>query len=464
MIRVLLINPPWGRQKGNIWYKVASCLPSLGLGYIAATLEQNKIQVKILDCQAVSYSVSEIVSEVKCFDPEYVGFTATTVLIQNAIEIAKAIKFHFPEIKIIFGGVHPTIMPEEVLMNSFVDIVIRGEGELTFLDIIRNKPIKEILGISYKANGYANHNLDRPLIKDINCLPFPAYHLMPMDHYHTALGSAKRTPAMSIFATRGCPGRCTFCYSGTLGKKIRQRSPENILDEIELLMDKYKIQEISFYDDTFTAFKNNVLRFCELIQKKRLDLTWSCMSRVDYASADVLKEMKASGCHQICYGVESADENILKNIKKRISLEKVKLAVEMTKRVKIDVRLSFMLGNPGDTVESIRKTIQYAIDLDPDLLQFNITTPYPGTEMYSWAKNNGYLKTEDWSNYDLYNCVMELPTISSKEVEKYYRIAYRKFFLRPGYILKRLLKIRTLYDLKIAFKSCNSIFLTAIGY
>lgn len=464
MGRVILINPPWGMQKGNIWYKVASCLPSLGLGYVAAVLERDGIKVKILDCQAISYSVSEILTEIKCFSPEYIGFTATTVLVKNAIEIAKSIKLHFPEIKIIFGGVHPTIAPEEVLINQFIDIVVRGEGEITFLDIVKNKPLKEILGISYKTNGYFSHNMDRPPIDNIDCLPFPAYHLMPMSHYHTALGSAKRTPAMSIFATRGCPGRCTFCYSGTLGKKIRQRSPENIIGEIELLMDKYKIREISFYDDTFTAFKNNVLKFCELIQKKNIDLTWSCMSRVDYANEDVLKEMKVSGCHQICYGVESADENILKNIKKRISLEKVKSAVEMTKKAKIDVRLSFMLGNPGDTIESMEKTIKYAIDLDPDLLQFNITTPYPGTEMFSWAKNNGYLKTEDWSKYDLYNCVMELPTVSSKDVEKYYQIAYKRFFLRPEYILKRLLKIRNFYDVKIAFKSCKSIFMTAIGH
>ncbi|HHT9145835.1 MAG TPA: B12-binding domain-containing radical SAM protein, partial [Candidatus Wunengus sp. YC61] len=308
------------------------------------------------------------------------------------------------------------------------------------------------------------HNLERPVIEDINILPFPAYHLMPMDKYHTALGSAKRVPAMSIFATRGCPGRCTFCYSGTLGKKIRQRSPENIVEEIELLMNKYKIREVSFYDDTFSAFKNNVIMFCELIRKKNIDLTWSCMSRIDYVNEEVLKEMKASGCHQICYGVESADENVLRNIKKRISLEKVKMAVETTKKAGIDVRLSFMLGNPGDTIESIEKTIKFAIDLDPDLLQFNITTPYPGTEMFAWAKNNGYLKTEDWSKYDLYNCVMELPTVSSQDVERYYKIAYKRFFLRPKFIMKRLLKIRSFYDVKIAYKSCASIFLTAIGH
>jgi len=464
MGRVILINPPWGMQKGNIWYKVASCLPSLGLGYVAAVLERDGIKVKILDCQAISYSVSEILAEIKCFSPEYIGFTATTVLVKNAIEIAKSIKLHFPEIKIIFGGVHPTIAAEEVLSNPSVDLVIRGEGELTCLDVARGKPTKEIPGLSYKVDGNFKHNLERPVIEDINILPFPAYHLMPMDKYHTALGSAKRVPAMSIFATRGCPGHCTFCYSGTLGKKIRQRSPENIVEEIELLMNKYKIREVSFYDDTFSAFKNNVIMFCELIRKKNIDLTWSCMSRIDYVNEEVLKEMKASGCHQICYGVESADENVLRNIKKRISLEKAKMAVETTKKAGIDVRLSFMLGNPGDTIESLEKTIKFAIDLDPDLLQFNITTPYPGTEMFAWAKNNGYLKTEDWSKYDLYNCVMELPTVSSQDVERYYKIAYKRFFLRPKFIMKRLLKIRSFYDVKIAYKSCASIFLTAIGH
>ncbi len=464
MTHVLLINPPWGKQKGSIWYKVASCLPSLGLGYIAATLEQNNIQVEILDCQAITYSLDEILSKIESFQPEYIGFTATTVLIQNVLEISEAIKLRWPEKKIVLGGVHPTIATEEVLTNPFVDIVVRGEGEFTFLDVAKNKPMKEVLGISYKSNGSIRHNLDRPLIEDINSLPFPAYHLMPMSRYHTALGSAKRTPAMSVFATRGCPGRCTFCYSGALGKKIRKRSPENIVDEIELLMNKHNVREISFYDDTFSAYKETVLRFCELLQEKNIDLTWTCMSRVDYVTAEVLQKMKASGCHQICYGVESVDENILKNIRKRLSLEKVKLAVENTKKAKIDVRLSFMFGNPGETIESMEKSIAYAINLDPDLVQFNITTPYPGTEMFLWAKEHGYLKTEDWSKYDYYNCVMELPTVSSADIERYYKIAYRRFFLRPKFLMKRLLKLRNLYDIKIAYKSLLSIILTSIGH
>jgi len=463
MTNVLLINPPWGKPKGSIWSKVSSCLPSLGLGYIAATLELNGIRVEILDCQAISYAQDEILSKIKDFQPAYIGFTATTVLIQNVFEIAKSIKLHWPETKIILGGVHPTIATEEVLTKPYVDIVVRGEGENTFLDIVKNKPLKDVLGISYKLNGSIKHNLDRPLIEDIDSLPFPAYHLMPMDRYHTALGSAKRTPAMSIFATRGCPGRCTFCYSGAFGKKIRKRSPENIIGEIELLMSKHKIREISFYDDTFSAYKKNVLRFCELIREKNIDLTWTCMSRVDYVTEDVLKEMKASGCHQICYGVETVDENILKNIRKRLSLEKVKRAVENTKKAKMDVRLAFMLGNPGETIESMEKSIEYAINLDPDLVQFNITTPYPGTEMFLWAKEHGYLKTEDWSKYDYYTCVMELPTVSSADIEKYYKIAYRRFFLRPTYLMKRLLKLRNFYDIKIAYKSLVSVFLTAIG-
>ena len=463
MTHVLLINPPWGKQKGSIWYKVSSCLPSLGLGYIASTLEQNDIQVEILDCQAISYSQAEILSKIESFQPEYIGFTATTVLIQNVLQIAESIKLRCPETKIILGGVHPTIATEEVLKNPNVDIVVRGEGEFTCLDIVKNKPLNEILGISYKSDGGIRHNLDRPLIEDIDCLPFPAYHLMPMDHYHTALGSAKRTPAMSIFATRGCPGRCTFCYSGALGKKIRKRSPENIISEIELLMNKHKVREISFYDDTFSAYKKTVLRFCELIREKNIDLTWTCMSRVDYVTLEVLKEMKASGCHQICFGVETVDENILKNIRKRLSLEKVELAVKNTKKAKIDVRLSFMFGNPGETIETMEKTLAYAIQLDPDLAQFNITTPYPGTEMFLWAKEHGYLKTEDWSKYDYYTFVMELPTVFSADIERYYKIAYRRFFLRPKFLMKRLLKLRNFYDIKIAYKSLISIFLTSIG-
>jgi radical SAM superfamily enzyme YgiQ (UPF0313 family) len=233
-----------------------------------------------------------------------------------------------------------------------------------------------------------------------------------------------------------------------MGKRIRFRNAENIIGEIEMLIRDYKIKEISFYDDTFTANRNNVLKLCSLIKEKKLDITWSCMSRVDMIDVVLLKEMRSAGCHQIGYGIESADQEVLGNIKKQISFEKVKEAARLTRKAGIDFRGMFMFGNPGETSLTMKKTLQFAIDLNCDLAVFNITTPYPGTEMFDWADKNGYLLTYDWRKYDLSKQVMRLPTVGNEEVEYFYRYAYKKFYLRPGYILKKIFRLRNLLDLQ----------------
>ena len=452
-MNVLLINPSWIRSDENLWKKVGSCMPSLGLAYIAAVLEHEGIKVEILDCDAEKISLKKLSEKLSQYNnPEFIGITATTSIIENAIKTAEICKKKFPKSKIVMGGVHPTVLPNEVLSNEYVDFVVRGEGEYTMLELIKGKELKEILGLSYKQNGEMFHNNPRPLIRDLDGIPFPAYHLLPMEKYFPAVGTYKRLPAMSILATRGCPGRCTFCYR-MFANKAHTRSARNIINEIKLLINVYNIKEICFYDDVFTLFKKNVKEFCTIIVDEKIDITWSCFSRVDFVDEEMLSLMKKAGCHQIMYGIESGDEQILNNINKKTPLEKIEKAISLTKKVGIDTRGAFMLGNPGETEETMKKTIDFAIKLDLDLAIFNITTPYPGTEMYYWAKENGYLNTEDWSKYDLSYIVMDLPTVDHITLKRYYRIAYRRFYLRPGYWIKRLLKMRTLTDLKADLNS-----------
>jgi radical SAM superfamily enzyme YgiQ (UPF0313 family) len=228
------------------------------------------------------------------------------------------------------------------------------------------------------------------------------------------------------------------------GRKIRRKSLEQVMDEILFLQTRFHIREISFYDDTFTYDKNFIVRLCERIIRDGVDLSWSCFSRVDFVDREVLKLMKAAGCHQLMYGLESADESILRELNKNQTIDSFTNAVRVTKESNIDVRVAFMIGNPGETMESIDKTIDYVTRLSPDMMVVNITTPYPGTALYRWAKEQGCLLTEDWSQYELSNVIIEIPGLPPKVIEKRYRSIYRKFYLRPSYMLGRLRKTRTI--------------------
>ena len=448
---VLFINPPWYKKSGNIWKNISSCMPPFGLALLASLARENNYSVSILDCNALQLGLDKIKDNLPESCPRFVGLTATTVLSENALTIAQIVKEKYPETKVIMGGVHATLMPREVLQNPAIDYIVLGEGEYSFLDLISGLDPRLIRGIGFKENGQAVLNPAREIIHDLNSFPMLAYDLLPMNKYYAASGSYKRRPSFGIITSRGCPGRCTFCKGNILGSVIRFRTADKIFQEISYLQKNYGIRDITFYDDTFTTNKKNVHDFCDLILENNFNLTWCCFSRVDTVNFELLEHMRKAGCYQIMYGVESADEQILKTINKIITLDKVKDTVQATKKAGIEVRLAFMLGNPGETEETIKKTIKYAISLDPDLVSFNITTPYPGTEMFNWADKNNYLIHKNWSEYDLSRPVMELPSISKDRILKYYKKAHRQFYLRPSYILKRLLKIRNFEDFRRNF-------------
>ena len=431
---VLLITPPWRFKSGNVWDNVASCYPSLGLGMIASYLEHCAVRVTLVDMQAEGGTLSQFE---KLEKPDFVGITTTTVNVNEAYRVAEYLRGIWNDALIVFGGVHPTISPQEVLENENVDYVIRGEGERSMAKLVCGEAPENIKGLAVIRDGeyWAHPEVD--MIEDLDAMPMPSYHLMPMEKYHPPLGGALRYPTFSLFSARGCPGKCEFCNSAVT-KRTRFRSPENVVAEIKYLMDNYGIKEVSFYDDTFIVNPERVRKICRLILDNNIDVTWTCMSRINFADEETLNLMAQAGCHMICYGVESADEQILKTMKKGIKLDRIDGVVRMTQRAGMRARLSFMLGYPGETTETLRKTLQFAIDVDPDLAQFNITTPYPGTALYTRVDRHGYILTHDWSQYDLYTVVMDLPTISPDEIYKFYSYAYRKFYLRPKALVRQL--------------------------
>ena len=370
-------------------------------------------------------------------DPNFIGLTATTVLAKSAYMLSEKLRSVWPSAKIVFGGVHPTLAAEEVLREGRADYVIRGEGERSMAMLVGGIEPNKIKGLAMLQQGQYWEHPEKDEIEDLDSLPFPSYHLLPMHRYYSPLGGALREPSISLFSTRGCPGCCTYCNS-SLSRHMRYRSPQSIVAEIAVLQERYGIKEISFYDDTFASDPTRVRKFCSLLRSNKIGVTWTCMSRINYADPVTLRAMAQAGCHMICYGVESANEEILKTIKKGINLNQVESVVRMTQQAGIRTRLSFMYGCPGETVETMRQTLDFALRIKPDLAQFNITTPYPGTEMFKWADANGYLITKDWSQYDLYNVVMKLPTVAAEELQAFYRYSYRRFYRNPSFIIRQI--------------------------
>ena len=459
---VLLINPPWEQLSEDVRAKarIVNVTPSLGLGYIATVLERNGIDVQILDANAEGISPAKLAQYMRQreWQPKHIGITATSHTIATALAMVMACKEALPTCTVTLGGVHPTILPEETLACDGVDFVVRGEGEFSYLELVTGRNVEGIEGLSFKRDGHQVHNPLRTPIAELDQLPFPAFHLMPVHKYHPTLGTYRQLPAMGVIGSRGCPFNCTYCASPAFwGRKVRFRSAGNILEEIALLVKDFGVREIQLLDDTFTVAKKRFREFCELLSETDFRITWSCNSRVDSVDDELLKLMKATGCHSISYGIESGDEEMLERIKKRISLDQARTAIALTKKYGITCRASFMFGNPGETWETMQKTVQFALETMPDFVVFNIIRPYPGTEVYEWACAMGGLMREKWYMSPESGAIMRLPDLSRQDLVKAQSQAMRRFYVRPRYALSRVSRLRSFEDIRMYLEGFVSI-------
>ena len=453
-IDVMLINP---YDENAVKNALGFITPPLNLMYLASSLEEKSYSVKIIDDDLLQKGYENVSKQAEKLNPQLVGVTATTSTIKSALKYLELIKNILPESLTVIGGPHTTFMPYETLKNSDnLDVVVIGEGEETMVDLADHatqniEDINDVNGIVYRdlKDGNLRTTEKRPLIKDLDKLPFPARHLVPFDSYGVSQGQTG-----GIITSRGCVYNCNYCSSSLImGKKFRSRSPGNVVDEIEELIDTYHINDIGFMDDTFMLNKKRASDIADEIKARDLDLTFVASSRVDRVDKSLLENLKSSGLKTIYYGVESGSQRILDLMKKGITLKNVEDAVKMAKDVNLEVLTSFILGYPGETEEDMNTTIDFSTKLDSDYCQYSILTPFPGTPIYKDLIEKNLIDNEDWDRYTVLKPILKYNELglNKKLVERKLATAYLKFYARPKYLLKHHHMIKVM--LQTVFRS-----------
>lgn len=465
---ILFIYPPISvneRYARNVGKGAGGNLPPLGIAQLSSYLREKGISVGLIDGATEDCSTEQMMEKVLKLDPKIIGLSALTPNFHRAVAFAVEIKKRKPKILIILGGHHATILPKEILeQNDCFDLIVHGEGELTAEEIVAKYKnggrlkndflnnydvLADIKGIAFRHKKEIIITPKRGLIQNLDELPFPAWDLLSMDKYIPLANQYKRTPVINMVVIRGCPFNCSFCSNNSVfGRKIRAMSPQRVVEQIRHVMRNYGIREISFWDDMMTANKRWMHEFCDLLIKNKIDITWTCYSRVDCIDEEILRHMKKAGCWNIFFGYESGCQELLNNINKGTTLKQIENANILCKKVGIEIRASFMIALPGETPEMAKRTIDFAKKLNPDYAQFCITTPYPGTKLFEEAPKYGNL-TKNFSEYNIWNAVFVPYGYKNKdEIEIMEKKAMKEFYLRPKYIWGRLKKINSWEDIK----------------
>ncbi|MFW9869505.1 MAG: B12-binding domain-containing radical SAM protein [Candidatus Thorarchaeota archaeon] len=431
--------------------------PPLGIGYIASYLKKyGNHNVRIHDGLLKDSRIPDFETVLSSFSPDVVGISGqTTPSIYDVYRTAKVVKNHNKTIPVVVGGAHVTFQDEQVLNDCpDIDVVVRGEGEITMNAILERMEKKQqydgVPGTTVRRGDSIIKNPDMPYIDCLDNLPFPDYDLLDLRSYFP-----KNQRIAPMITSRGCPYQCTFCSSSRItGKRWRGRSPENVMQEIELLQKRYGVRDVTFIDDLFTFDHKRVKEICSKMIMDMDEVTWTCSTRADILSRhpEMANWLKKAGCHTLYIGAESGSQRILDRIKKGIQLNQIIRSVKLAKQAGLGLVLSFILGIPGESKEDIESTIDFACRLDPDLAQFTICTPYPGTPMYDEVRENGWLTASNWSEFTVLEPVMEFPELSREVIKRLLTRAYYKFYTRPCLIWKQI-KMKNLEFFKVAFRS-----------
>ncbi len=471
--KVLLILPSFSSEKH--YGKLSNVAPSLlpvSLVYLAAWLEKHNYRVEIFDGQVQEMTERTLKEKLSQFKPQVVGITCMTPMAYEAHKTAEVVRNFDENLLIVMGGIHPSILPDETLEDENVDIVVRGEGEFTFHEVIsayeNDEGFDKIKGVSYRDgnSGRIIHTEERELLEELDILPFPALHLIPMDDYHQIPDAVFALPLRAMITSRGCPFKCIFCSARLMsGYKYRYRSPENVLGEMDILINKYNAKQIAMLDDNFVVNRERTVNICEGMIRRDFHkrTVWTCAARADQVEEELMRIMKKAGCKLISFGVETGTQRIMDLIQKDETLEQIQKAVELGKKAGLLIRGTLMLGLPTETVEESRKTIEFAKNIGLDFAKFSIATPYPGTVLYNLAKKQGLIDADDWSRFSSmagfsdYDPVYVPEGREPGELKKLQKTATREFYLRPRQIFHLLKNMKGWKDFKMYFYAARSL-------
>jgi anaerobic magnesium-protoporphyrin IX monomethyl ester cyclase len=455
-MRVLLINPAMNLQKLGRFASLLEPMPCIGLAYIAAALEQHGCFVRAIDMFAECLDIESVVQKVERFKPDLVGMTVLTPSAPICAAIGERIRQRCPDVRIVWGGVHADVFAADIVREGEADFAVHQDGEITVCELVDALAANEtdfsaIDGLTWMGDGSPITNQARPINRDLDDLPYPAWHLFPIHRYGLLPFADFAKPVLTMSGSRGCPYRCDYCsLIHTGGKVYRRRDPIKIVDEYEYLVDRYGVKQIGFVDPIFPLVVKDIQPFCdEMIRRGLPDrCQWLSETRADRLTSETCELMYRGGCRRVLMGIESGVDMLLGNVNKNITTDKVRVGVANAQASGIQTVGLFMIGMPGETPEMTKETVEFAVDLDLDFAKFAITVPFPGSKLFEdrWQKD---LFRDDWENYTTFNpdpdrLIYHPINYDPAVLVKMQSWALRRFYMRPRQLKKQFVDLRTI--------------------
>ena len=464
-MKVSFINPGPNETLLKGEKTMTAACPPLGILYLASTLINKGIEVSVLDHAAEGTSIKKVVDWVIKEDPDILGLSVLISSSLTAPKIAEEVKKKKPDIAIVFGNHHATFNAERILRKyPFVDVIVRGEGEQSCLDLVtcleESRNLKEVLGVTFRHENQIVSNPDRPLVKNVDLLPFPERSLLDNEYHNTTVGiNVAPKKFTSFLSSRGCVFNCRFCSCASIAQSLwRPRSVENVMEELHLLASEgYK--QIMFVDDNFTLNRKRAVELCRRMRKEKINMEWICEGRVDQSSYDMFREMVKAGCRMMYFGIESGTQKVLDYYNKRTTPKQSKEAVEKARKAGMDLIVgSFIIGAPNETKVDIQKTLNFVNGLDLDIPQINVLGAFPGNSIWEEFKEKGLIDED--KHWERGICISDIYpyAVPLNEMREVVREFYQNYLWSPGYVMRQIrLTLKSQYRLNVVFNSLGRI-------